>query len=495
MPRRGGRHRIDVRAARITPDPSANTDPLAKTVMRGGRQLMIRQIFGLLIGGGGGFVLLRLIGPNDYGTYAAAFEISFFAQTMAELNLDVYLVRRASMSRSTYHVVGSLLAVSAAVATLVLLAATPLLSGLLHTHHFTSVAAVMFLSLPLVHAQQVPLSFLERELRYTTISRIEMFAQLIVPVVAIPMALAGFGAWAAVAGWWAQQVLLLICLWWAAPLKMAWNFQRAAVHDALSFGVASTASTGAYATRNLVAPLLLGHLLGSAAIGYVSLIQRILDSLAVAKQVIYRMSIAVLAKVVDQRRRLLSAVADGMLVQGVTVGVPVAVFSCVAPWLVPWVFGPAWKPVIDVFPLVGISYLAWTVFSVESACLLTLRRPWTLVGINAANAGALWIGTALFVPHFGLRGYGYAELVSIASCGLMHVAFVRRFGEPRLTAALIWLVAAGATCAVSLWTPAALVLLLPPLLLSGPRQRLLHHVGLAFGGPFERRWSMAPATQ
>src|SRR6201999_1930595 len=109
------------------------------------------------------------------------------------------------------------------------------------------------------------------------------------------------------------------------------------------------------------------------------------DSLAVAKQVIYRMSIAVLAKVAHQRERLLGAVSDGMVVQSVGVGVPIAAFACASGFLIPNVFGPHWRPAVHLFALVAISYLAWTVFSVESAALLTLDRPWSLAAINALN--------------------------------------------------------------------------------------------------------------
>jgi len=177
------------------------------------------------------------------------------------------------------------------------------------------IAIAMFAGIPLVHLQQVPLSLLERDLRYDVIGVIEITGQILYLVTGIAVALSGGGAWSLVIAWYGQQAVLLIGFWSRAGYRPRLIWGTDEVIQLLQFGLAATAASAAYATRNLVSPLLVAPLLGPAAVGYLSLAARLVDQIGFVRQVITRMSFAVVGRLSGHPQRLRGAVREAMEAQ------------------------------------------------------------------------------------------------------------------------------------------------------------------------------------
>lgn len=424
----------------VQPEP-ARADDLRGRVLSGGRALLIRQCLGVVVSVAGMLLLTRFIGPAAYGVYAAAFSIAFFIQMTAELSLDIYLVRhQGELPAAHIDQVFTLLVVSAGLMTCLSLACTPLINDAVHLPGYEWVAAAMFASLPLVHLQQVPLSLLEREFSYNTIGVVELVAQTSFFAVAAPLAIGGAGAWAPVAGWWTQQLILLAGFWRRETYRpsLVWNWRL--IREIVSYGVLTTSSNFVFSLRTLVGPLLVGHLLGAAAVGFVALAIRISEQLAFARQVTFRISIAMFAKVASQADRFRRAMTQAAEVQLLAVGVPTAGFALLAGALVPIVFGSRWAPVAHLIPLLAAAYMATALFSMQGAVMALRRRPWDLFIALGSNAVLLWVASLLFVPRFGIEGYGYAELVAICSWLIGELLMLGRFPRPDYINGVAWLV-------------------------------------------------------
>ena len=77
---------------------------LRQLAMRGGAYLSLRQGFGVFVSFGGIILLTRIIGPEGYGLYAAAFGIFTFLFTVCLWGVEIYLVRREGEEREeAYH--------------------------------------------------------------------------------------------------------------------------------------------------------------------------------------------------------------------------------------------------------------------------------------------------------------------------------------------------------------------------------------------------------
>lgn len=429
-------------------------ESLTATVGRGARALAIRQILGLGLGLVGVLALTRLIGPSSYGLYAAAFGITFLAQTVGELSLDVFLVRRSGeLPARLAHQVFTLLLVLGFSTTAVLVVLLAPISARVDLAGFTPVALVMFCSVLLVHLQQVPLSLLERRIDYATIGLVELAGQVVFVVVSVTAALLRAGVWAPVAGWYAQQIVLLGGYWARGGYRPTLVWRSTDLAEALRFGVVGTASSSAYSVRNLVAPLLVGATLGATALGYLSLANRLIDQAGFAARVVGRLSYAVLGRVANDAARLRDAVTRGMEAQVLAVGVPLVGLAVVAPWLVPLAFGTEWTQVARLVPLLTPPFLVTVAFQIPVAALVGHRGRWQLVVVNLVNAAILWSASLALLPRLGLTGFAVAETATIASWVLMAVLYRRSLRSPDYRYVILWCVGASLVCVglVSIW--------------------------------------------
>ena len=181
---------------------------LRTQVLRGGTFLVLRQGLGVIIGLGGVLLLTRAIGPEKYGLYAAIINVFGYFQSICQLGIEIFVVRReGEEDAQVYHQAFTLLLLLGVGGMLLSLLGLPLLNQWVRLEGFSSPAQVVFLGLPLILLSQVPLARLERKLDYRRVALIEMGSQLVYYLVALPLAFKGAGVWAPVAGWWTQQIL------------------------------------------------------------------------------------------------------------------------------------------------------------------------------------------------------------------------------------------------------------------------------------------------
>ena len=414
-----------------------------------------------MIAGSGTILLTWVVGVVNYGSYAAVFELLFFAQSTCEFSLDVFLVRRKELDQRCSDVVFLLLAASAAVGAALLMGLIPVLTSVVHVPHFTAVALWMFASLPVMHLQQIPLSKLERSLAYRMIGRVELAGILGFYGVGVCTAELGGGVFAMVAGWWTQQIVILIGVWGSAGYRPRFQWDRAIATEALHYGAAATSGNIVISSRNLVNPFLVSQTLGSRAVGVVGLTLNVLDQIGFIKQIVFRISISVLGSLKEDGERLRRAAGEGAEIQVLAVGACFVAFSWSAGLIFSPLFGAQWHMVPALVRLIAPAYLLSVAGNVYLSGLLTKNRPWSTVAPNLVNTILLWLVCLLLLSRVGVRGYGYAELVAMVSVVVTMALFARSFGRPVLRGPLMWVTAMSVAIqapALSWWLGVAVVL-------------------------------------
>ncbi|MCL1463443.1 oligosaccharide flippase family protein [Argonema galeatum A003/A1] len=412
---------------------------LRTQVLRGGTYLVLRQGLGVIISLAGVLLLTRVIGPEKYGIYAAATSIFLYLQMLSQLGIEVYLVRREGEEQlGVYHQAFTLLLFQGLGGMLLAVLALPLLEKWVNLEGFRSVAQVLFLGLPVVLLNQVPMARLERNLDYKRVALIELFGQLVYYLVAFPMAFRGAGVWALVGGWWVQQIQSLALLYWSANYRPGFSWDLNLVKEMLGYSTGFSASMWVWQLRTLVNPLLVGRYAGAEAVGYVALAIRIIDILSFVKAATWRISIATLGRLQGDRDRLVKAVTEGMGLQILALGPLLVAASWLLPWLIPLVFGPRWLPVVQVYAFIALSNLTNSLFNMHSSALYVLRRNWEVTAFHVVHI-AIFLGSAfLLVPRFGLVGYGWAEVATLAGYVAIHFYLVRYIGNPDYRLAGLW---------------------------------------------------------
>ncbi len=434
---------------------------LRRQIVRGGAFLAVRQGAGIVISVVGVLLLTRQIGPEGYGLYAAALGVSTYVQSIALCGINVYLVRRTGDdTREVYDQASTLLLALGVVTALVAAALTPWLATWMRLPGFAPLARTMFVALPVVLIGQAALARLERRLDFRRVAVLELGAQLAYFAVALPLAFAGFGAWAPAIAWLVQQALLSGALLASAGYWPRIHWDRSLAREMTSYGISLSSSMWAWNLRTLVNPLVVGRFAGADAVGTVALAIRLVEYLSFVKTATWRLSIAALARLQDDRQRLRRAVSEGIRLQAIALGPLLVGFGWIAPWAIPRLFGAEWLPVVSVYPFIALAYLFNAVFSLHSSALYVLRRNWAVATFHIVHV-ALFAGTALLlVPTLGVIGYGVAELVALASYALLHSRLTAAVGEPRYGAAVVWTLVFGAALfyRYAWWTSLGLVL-------------------------------------
>ena len=414
---------------------------LRAQVVRGSAFLVIRQGVGVVIGVGGILLLTRLIGPAAYGTFAAAQVVLSYAVAVTELGLGVYLIRMAQSEEETaFHQAFTLLLILGVGGALIGMALLPLLKALVPLPGFGPAVVALLAGLPMVHLAKVPIARLEHRLDYRRVAIIEIAGIFAYYGVALGLAFRGWKVGAPIAGWWAQFGLhLLMAFRTGYRPRLMWNVPL--IRKMLRYGTAYSVSLWVQQLRSFINPVIVGRFVGATGVGYVALAIRIVEQLGFVRTATARISIAALARLQGERERIERAVTEGMTLQILSVGPLFIAFGLVAPWAIPRAFGPAWLPVLQIYPFVAVGYLFGAMFLLHTSTLIVLERNAAATAFYAAQITALG-GVAWFlVLSNGVVGYAWAEVATVPVYLYLHVLVRRYAASPDYLIPSLWLVA------------------------------------------------------
>lgn len=448
-------------------------------VLRGGSFLALRQGLGILISFVGTALLLRALGPKEYGLYATALGLYTYLLSVGQLGIGAYLVRQEGEEDIEVFQQGlNLMLISGAGTAFLGIVALPLLiSRWLPLDGLTPVALALFMGLPL-SLLSIPLAaYMERLLEYAGLARVELGGQLAYYLVALPLAYGGLGVWAPVLGWWSQALFTFWSLRRLSHIPFRWRWDWNRVKDILAYGFSFSSSMWVWQLRGLVNPLIVGRYLGAEAVGYVSLTIRLVETLSFMKAVTWRLSIPAFAKIQGDRTKLGWAITEASEMQVLVVGLPLLGFSLLSPWVIPGLFGSAWAHAIALFPFVSVGYLVNAVFNMHSSALYVLRKNWDVTVFHMVHVFIFASGAWILVKPLGTIAYGWAEILALVSYILIYRSAAKGIGPLNHTWAVVWSLAFGLAL---FWQELGFVAFVPlfgVMILPQARKRLLRLMG------------------
>jgi O-antigen/teichoic acid export membrane protein len=416
---------------------------LRQRTIQGGAMLVGRQVAGIVLSLVGVLLVTRIIGPHQYGVYAASASIIMFLSNLGTWGLDVYLLRKADEPTiQEYNQAFTLLALIALTFSGSIIVFRNEIGHLLRMAEVGHVIAVLALGIPASLLAVPAIVKLDRRLAFKRVAFNELVSQLAFYFVAVPLALKGAGAWAPTLGYLMQQISLMATSYWGNRFRPGWNWEIKLIHQLLGYGSSYSSSVWVWQCRDLVNPLIVGRFAGAEAVAYVAVAIRLAALLSFAKSVTWRVAIAALAKLGGDRERLCRTITEGMRLQIIAVGVPLAAFALVASIALPVVFGPRWNPTLTVFPFIGLSYLSNSAFTLHTSVLYLLHKNWYVTWFHVVHLILFAGSAALLIPFVGFIGYGWAEVVALGSYFLLHRLLSREVPRPSYSVAAVWYVVA-----------------------------------------------------
>ena len=144
------------------------------------------------------FILLSLLDPSDFGLMRYVTIVLAIVNMLNELGFSVSIVQKQQFDEDEAASSFTVMLFSGVMLYGGIFAGAPLIASLFHAPPLTSLIRMGGLAIPLGSISVVQRALLQRQMRFRTIAQIEVVSALISAVVAITMALRGFGVWALV---------------------------------------------------------------------------------------------------------------------------------------------------------------------------------------------------------------------------------------------------------------------------------------------------------
>ena len=213
------------------------------------------------------FLLALVLAPEDFGIVAAATVVISLSVAIAEAGLGKALVQRdgdiESAASTAYWITASL----GLVATVILWLASPYVALFFKDARIANVIRVLSFQCVLASLCTVPAALLQRKLAFRGLFWVRLATTVLPGLASIPLALAGMGYWALVAGTLSGQAAQVIMLWridrWTPRFHMSIEIAGAL----LRFGRWAALSTLLAWFYTWVDTLIVGHYLGSHEMG------------------------------------------------------------------------------------------------------------------------------------------------------------------------------------------------------------------------------------
>jgi O-antigen/teichoic acid export membrane protein len=394
----------DPTAATAHDGPETVEGGLSGTVVTGAKW----KILTALVGEGSrvvvALVLARLLTPEDYGVAGMAIVTTSFVVLFSDPALGTALVQRPHITeadRSTIFWTSAAIGLTGTVLGVLLSGFVAEAFGTPEVQKLFAVTSISFL---LSSLSVTPAALMTRRLAFRSLQIREILATACGAVVAVTVAVAGFGPWAIVANWVTFSAVSTLLLWLVCDWRPHFLFSRDSLRDLGSFGLKIFGARILSWSNTNVDNVLVGRFLGAAKLGAYSLaynvmylpMQRIGGPL---QQVVS----PVFARIQTEHDRLERSFLRSKRLSCALLIPSFLVTLVVAPDLVNVVFGEKWDAAIVPLQLLCIAGVGQCLVSLHFSILQSSGQGNALLRLNLVVTGVTLAAFAAGVP-FGIVG-------------------------------------------------------------------------------------------
>lgn len=362
-------------------------------------------------------VLARLLTPTDYGIASMALVVTAFAMIFADPALGSALIQRPVIDerdRSTVFWTSTGLGV---LLTAIGIASAGLVADLFGEPEVKELFVVTSLTFTIVALATVPRSLLARRLAYRALEVREMVSIVIGALVALAVALAGYGPWAIVANMVAYSITSTLLNWILAHWRPRFTYSQASLRNLGGFGAkVFTASLISWGNVNLD-KVLVGRVLGAASLGAYSLAFNVMFMpMTRITRPIQQVLSPAYSRIQHDTARLQTAwLRSKRISVAITSPVFLGLLVC-APDLVQFAFGSKWDAAIVPLQLLCIGGIAQSLGTFNWSVLQATGATGTLLRLNTLTSAVTWISIVAGLP-WGISGvaafYATAKLLLV----------------------------------------------------------------------------------
>lgn len=245
---------------------------IAKKIKHGIKWQFIANMITTVLYFVNGIILARILLPKDFGLYGMAQILSTFIFMFWNLGINSAIIQRKEISDKHLQTAFTISLIMGFICFLITWISAPYLARYFGEPSITLISRLIGITFLIYALDRVPSALLGRNLFFKNISLVGIANPILYGLVAIPLALIGFGpvsfAWGIIAG---TLGMVIIRIYWGLKL-FKWKpkilFDKEAARHLLGFGVFLTMSGIINFFSSNLQRIITGKFLGSISLGY-----------------------------------------------------------------------------------------------------------------------------------------------------------------------------------------------------------------------------------
>ena len=396
-----------------------------------------------------GIALARILGPQEFGTYAVAMVALLALLSFNELGVSLAIVRWPGEPRAIVPTVATISVAASVVVYAACYLGAPAFARLMGNADAAPVVRVLAVCVLVNGIVAAPAALLQRQFRQDLKMIADQVTTWLGAFISIAGALGGLGAMSLALGQLTGAVAGGLLLAAFAPAGLRLGFDRPTARELLRFGLPLAGSSiVVFAVAN-IDRLIIGAVLGPVPLGFYVLAVNLSNwPVTMFSQPVRAVAPAALARLHDNPAAMRSTfLSTAGLLTSVTVPVCVLLAVAAEP-LIKLVYGTAWGPAAAVLPWLALLGALRIVFELiydyfvvlaNTRVVFTVQVLWLLVLVPAVYLGArqggsagaaaaqFAVGALLVLPVY---------LYELRRTGIAPGAFLGRLAVPALGGAI-----------------------------------------------------------
>jgi len=343
-------------------------------------------------------VLARLLSPSDFGLMGMLVVIMGFAQAFADMGVSNAIIHKQNTTEEQLSSLYWLNIFIGALLFLILCVANPLIVRFYKEPRLGHLIFWVALIFPITSLGQQFQILLQKKLKFSKLSRIEVISVILGSITAILLAVKGQGVLSLIWGQIATATIksLLLIRFSGKKFPPAFRFEKKDLRDYLSFGLYQMGERNVNYLSSNIDYLLIGRFLGADALGIYTLAYKLITvPLMKITPILTRVAFPVFSKKQTDNASINRGYLAIIKILSFIVFPSLIGLSVTAPIFVPVIYGTNWARTVPVIQILAIVGMIKATGSLSGSVLLAKGRAditfiWNFI-VCITNFFVFWI--------------------------------------------------------------------------------------------------------
>jgi O-antigen/teichoic acid export membrane protein len=362
------------------------------------------RLLGQLLQLGITMVLARLLSPREYGLLGMVLVFTGFASFVADMGLGASIIQKTSLSDRHLNSVFWLNAATGLVLTATFVLAAPLIARFYGEPKLSLLTVAIAPNFILGSLNVVQNALLDKALNFRIKFWIEIVAVFASGLVALVLALQGYGVWSLVGQSLALTSVRVLMMWAQSSWRPAMAFDFSAIRELMRFGLVF------YWSQN-VDKLMIGRWIGSSALGIYTLADKLMRvSVSNINDVTGSVMFPALSSIQHDVEAVRRAYLRASRMTSLIVFPMTIALAMLAEPAVLVIYGGRWRESIAILQLLCVGGVSLSTYSSAGWLYMSQGRTDLLFRLGV-YATAVRIIAVLIGSHWGLMGVAWAYVI------------------------------------------------------------------------------------